>query len=117
MQNFRFEDLDKKDFLLAFGLWIVMEVVSFVIFPGIRLINPAGRLGAWFALSLPLGLGGAFLVGASSRFVAAANERAPGRTKTWLNWLGQFGGWIGLAGVMFPLVTVMIEFLTKAFAK
>lgn len=117
MSNFSFDDLWRKDFLKGFVLWIVIEIVSFLILPGIGAIQPGDRLKFWFGLSVPLGLGGAFLIGGSSRFVAIMNERAASGSKTILSLLGQFGGSIGLAGVVFPFVMVAGEFLAKILVK
>lgn len=109
MNNFSFDELQKKDLLTALGLWLVVEAVSFVLFPTLGLIDPGARLRTWFLLSLPFGLGGAALVSMSSRFVAAAGER--GQRKL-ASLIGQFGGWFGLAGIMFPFVVVCIEFFS-----
>lgn len=117
MSNFSFDDLWRKDFLKGVGLWIVIEIVSFLILPGIGAIEPGDRLKFWFGLSIPLGLGGAFLLGGSSRFVAIMNERASSSSRTVLSFLGQFGGSIGLAGIVFPFVMVASEFLAKIFVK
>jgi hypothetical protein len=112
MNNFSLDDLAKKDFFVCIGIWIALEVVSFVIFPSFRLIQPGDRLQSWFLMSLPLGILGAFMVGASSRYMAISNERDPGNARTLRIWLGQLIGGLGLAGVAFPLLMVMIEFFT-----
>lgn len=117
MSNFSFDDLLRKDFLRGLALWIVIEVVSFLILPGIGAIEPGERLKVWFSLSIPLGLGGAFLLGGSSRFVALINERAASGRKKALSLIGQFSGSIGLAGIIFPFVMVASEFLAKIFVK
>lgn len=117
MSNFSFDDLWRKDFLKGIVLWIVIEIVSFLILPGIGAIQPGDRLKFWFGLSIPLGLGGSFLLGGSSRFVALMNERASSGRKKVLSLLGQFSGSIGLAGIVFPFVMVTGEFLAKIFAR
>ncbi len=109
MNNFSFNDLQKKDLLTALGLWLVVEVVSFVLFPTLGLINPGARLRTWFLLSVPFGLGGAALLSLSSRFVASAGERSSRKLSALL---GQFGGWIALAGIMFPFFVVCLEFFS-----
>ena len=117
MSNFSFDDLWRKDFLKGVGLWVFIEIVSFLILPGIGAIQPGDRLKFWFGLSIPLGLGGAFLLGGSSRFIALMHERAVSSNKMILSLLGQFGGSIGLAGIVFPFVMVAGEFLAKIFVK
>lgn len=117
MSNFSFDDLLRRDFLRGIGLWIVIEIISFLVLPGIGAIQPGERLKVWFSLSIPLGIGGALLLGGSSRFVALTNERAASGSKTLLSLLGQFGGTIGIAGILFPFVMVAGEFLAKIFEK
>lgn len=117
MSNFSFDDLWRRDFLRGLGLWIVIEIVSFLLLPGLGAIQPGDRLKFWFGLSIPLGIGGALLLGGSSRFVALTNERAASGSKTLLSLLGQFGGSIGIAGILFPFIMAAGEFLAKIFAR
>ncbi|MBW4419104.1 MAG: hypothetical protein KME13_07720 [Myxacorys californica WJT36-NPBG1] len=113
MNNFSFDELQRKDLFIALGLWLVVELVSFVFFPIVGLINPGDKLKAWFIISVPLGVGGAILIGASSRFLAAFHETARKEYKRLYGFLGQFGGWIGLAGILFPLFMVCVEFFSR----
>jgi hypothetical protein len=117
LNYFSFAELGRKDFLTGLTLWVVLEFFSFVILPALGAIAPGERLKIWFSLSIPLGLGGAFLLGASSRFVAITNERAASSNKLLLSILGQFGGWIGLAGILFPFVMVTTEFFARTLAR
>lgn len=109
MSNFSFDELQKKDLLTALGLWLVVEIVSFVLFPTVGLISPGARLRTWFLLSVPFGLGGAALVSMSSRFMATAGYRPQRKLSTLI---GQFGGWFGIAGILFPFVMVCMEFFS-----
>ncbi|NET38515.1 MAG: hypothetical protein F6K19_42065 [Cyanothece sp. SIO1E1] len=109
------DELARKDFVSALGLWIPLEFVSFVVLPAIQIIQPGSRLQSWFLASLPLGVGGAFLVAISSRFMALMNKRSVSRNRTMELWLGQIVGWLGLVGIGFPLIMAMLEFFTKAF--
>jgi len=112
LNYFSFAELGRKDFLTGLILWIVLELFSFVILPAVGAINPGERMKIWFSLSIPLGIGGAFLLGASSRFIAVTNERAAS-SKLLLSIFGQFGGWIGLAGILFPFVMATSEFFAR----
>lgn len=113
-----FDELGRKDFLSALALWVVIEIVSFLLLPGLGAIQPGDRLKYWFYLSLPLGIGGAFLVGASSRFIAMTHEKSANvNSRMVLSILGQFGGWFGLAGILFPFVMVVGEFFARIFPR
>jgi hypothetical protein len=116
MQQSPLEDLQNKDFWTSLALWLGIEIISFVIFPILGLINPGERIRIWFLTSIPLGLGGAFLISASSRFLAGGSgQRATTRSsKSLAATLGQFGGGIGLAGILYPFVMVIFEYMAKA---
>jgi hypothetical protein len=76
------------------------------------------RLTTWFWLSLPLGIGGALLLAASSRFVAISHERGGHReAKSLKSIIGQFGGIFGLVGILFPLIMVVGDFIGRSFGK
>ncbi len=109
-----FESLSRKDAISAFLLWLFMAFMGFILLPTLGVIRPEGRLFIWIATGIPLGLGGAILVGASSEFVASANRAEPGLTKQALIWAGQAAGWLGLMGVMYPVLMVALEFFAKA---
>jgi hypothetical protein len=114
---FRELSLAEKDFLVALGLWLVLEGVGFFLAPRFGLIDPGERLMHWFFVSMPVGIVGAILIGASSQAVDAFNHRKTGTQKLMLIFLGQVAGGVGLAGVMFPLVMVLLEFLVKTFTE
>lgn len=110
MNYFSLNELQRKDLLTALGLWLTIELVSFVLFPMLGLIDPDARLRTWFLISVPLGVGGAILIGASSRSMAVLSEKGSKRTRLIQTWMAQFGSWVGLAGIMFPFVMVCREF-------
>ncbi len=110
MNNFYLNEIQRKDLFTALTLWIVVELVSFIFFPAVGLINPGVRLRAWFVISVPLGVGGAILISATSRFLAVMNDSIKREYRFIYGFLGQFGGWIGLAGVLFPFLMVCVEF-------
>jgi hypothetical protein len=114
MNNFYLDEIQRKDLFTALSLWVTVELVSFILFPALGLIQPAGAtLRAWFFLSVPFGIGGAILISMTSRFLAVMNDKIQREYRFIYAFLGQFGGWIGLAGVMFPFLMVCIEFFTK----
>ncbi len=110
MNYFSFDELQRKDLLTALGLWLTIEAVSFVLFPMLGLVDSGARLRAWFLLSVPLGVGGAVLIGASSRSMAVLGEKGRKRARLIQTLIAQFGGWLGLAGILFPFVMVCGEF-------
>jgi hypothetical protein len=113
MNNFSFDEIQRKDLFIALGLWVVVECIGFWFFPVTGLISPGEKLKGWFWLSLPLGIGGALLLSSSSRFMALANERQSDSTKSIFQFLGQFGGWIGLAGILYPMWMACVEFFSN----
>jgi len=116
MNNFSFDDLGRKDLLIGLLIWIVIELVSFVLLPAIGMVAYSDRLRTWFILSLPFGIGGAVLMGLSSRFIAITHDRGS-TSKTMLSFLGQLAGGLGLAGIVFPFVLVFIEIFIRIFSQ
>ncbi len=113
MSRFSLDDLQRKDFVSALTLWVVAEFIGLLLFPALGVINPGPKLKTWFAWSIPLGIGGALLIPLCSRFVAITNDRQASKDSKMLgSILGQLGGWLGLAGVVYPLVVASIEFFT-----
>ncbi len=111
--RFSFGDQSNKDFRACLGAWVVMEIVGFGIMPLIKVV-PSENVGRWFLLSLPLGLGGAFLVGLTSDFVnRSQSDDFVGSRRAW-SWIGQIGSWFGLAGVGFPMI-IAITYLLRSF--
>lgn len=116
MTNFSFNELSRKDLRIALTLWGVIMFISFVVMPLFQVVQFGTRLLSWFWLSLPLGIGGALLLTASSRFVAISHDRGGHReTKSLKSMIGQLGGILGLAGILFPLLVVVTDFLTRSF--
>jgi len=116
MSNFTVDELAKRDFFNCLGVWIVLEFASFILLPRIGLIDPVNRLQAWLYTSVPLGIAGAILSAASSRFLAIANDRYTGSQKSSRMLMGQIMGGIGLVALIFPLLFVVVEFFAKISA-
>ncbi|MBD1862908.1 MULTISPECIES: hypothetical protein [Trichocoleus] len=115
--SFTLEDITQRDFFVALGIWVILEVLGLVLFPALGLIQPGDRLNGWIATSVPVGVIGAFLVGASSQYINVTVDRADRTNKPLQILLGQAVGWLGLAGVLFPLLVVAVEFFTKTLGK
>jgi predicted benzoate:H+ symporter BenE len=113
MNNFSLDEIQRRDLFTSLVLWVIAEFVGFLLFPSLDLINPGAlKLRNWFVLSIPLGLGGAFLIAISSRFVANAVSRTSGSSRSFAVILGQVAGWLGLAGVLYPLIMALHYFFT-----
>jgi asparagine N-glycosylation enzyme membrane subunit Stt3 len=110
-----FEELGQKDFMTGLLLWVVIEAISFGLLPALGAIQPGDRMRLWLSISVPLGLGGAFLLGMSSRFVAITSERSSSDTKSLNTILGQSMGWLAMIGILFPFFTATGEFFAKSF--
>jgi len=113
MTKIPFEAIDlnlaRKDFFSALGVWFVLEVFSFLLLPGFRLIPIENQQSTWLAMSVPLGFIGAALIGICSQLIFICQEYLHGGNKKLWLWLGQLGGWLGLAGIGFPLAIVGLE--------
>lgn len=110
MNRFFLNEITRRDFWYALGLWAGLEVFSFILCPLMGLFPLRDRSLTWFLISLPLGVSGAFLVAASSRFVVVTNHRRRSLIKTLEVWVAQAIGWMGLLGIAFPLLMVALEF-------
>lgn len=108
MNFFSFDELRRKNLLIALGLWLTIESVSFVLFPAIGLIDPSVRLRTGFLISVPLGVGGAVLIAATQSPVL--NHKRSNRPRSIQPLIIELSGWVGLAGILFPFVIVCSEF-------
>jgi hypothetical protein len=114
MRNTSLDNVQRKDLITSLILWGVAEFVGFVMFPALELIkvNPE-VMRNWFLLSLPIGLGGVLLMVASSRLVLSIYDRPNNNFKSLSSILAGAAGWLAVAGLLYPLIVVCIEFFTK----
>lgn len=114
MSKFPFEEIDlesvQKDFFSALLSWIVLSIFCFVLLPKFSLIKAGNKQLAWFIASIPPGVTGAILVGVCSEFIRLCQEHYHGRNRKPLIWLGTLVGWLGLAGTIYPLVIIGLQF-------
>ncbi len=115
MSNFSLKEAAKRDFLTSLGLWAAIEVISFGICPAIGIVRPEERFRLWFSWSIPLGIGGAFLIALSSQLMADNYTQAPSNNRVFMTWVAQIGGWLGIVGILFPFMMVSTEFLAQSF--
>jgi hypothetical protein len=109
------DNVQRKDLITSVGLWVVAEFVGFVMFPALQLIKPEGAtMRNWFLTSLPLGLGGILLMVASAKVVIANNE-SDHQLKTFAAIGLALAGWLAVAGILYPLWVVCIEFFGQSW--
>lgn len=116
-------ELAKKDLFVCLGIWLALEVISFGILPAIGFQQPGLDTDPWFLFSLPLGIGGAFLMASSTqlrdsgfrhtetRSVAAhqSSRRLPAPL------LATFAAWLGLLGMAYPILVMSFKVFTGIF--
>lgn len=104
----------EKDWFRSLGIWVLLEGLCFGLAPYYGLIAPGDRWQNWFLLSIPAGIIGAILIAFSSQSVEHLNNQRTSPSKMPLIFLGQLIGGVGLAGILFPLMMVFLEFVSKA---
>ncbi|WAL60313.1 hypothetical protein [Thermocoleostomius sinensis] len=109
-------ELARKDLFTCLGAWLALELVCFGLLPGIGLNRSNVNIEPWFIASIPLGIGGAFLLASSTHFLEGD------RPETW--WqkrLTQVSAvlvsWAGLLGISFPLLVMSLLIFIELFAQ
>lgn len=110
------DTLAKRDFLISLGIWIALESVTFAFLPILGMVHLRDNQG-WLLASLPLGIGGAFLVGVGSRF-AIFSHRRPSKIIQFLQMVMASGiSLLGILGIAFPTLVASIGIFTKIFSR
>ncbi len=102
--------LARKDSLNAFIIWFFLEGLNFLL--NLLVPNPLmaerSKLIAWLVLSVPMGLVGSVLVGASSLLLKNIQEQVdrahPNKRAMLIS--AQAVGWAGLVGISLPILMV-----------
>lgn len=90
-------------------LWLVFELLCFLILPLLGAITLGDGAGNWFALSVFFGVGGSLLFAISSEISLDAFRRQK-RFNRFLQFFAALPfSWVGLAGVAFPLFTISLR--------
>lgn len=114
--KFSFEEVDlfltQQDTLSALVVWIVLEGLSFLLLPSFQLIPGEQKQLTWLVLSGTLGVAGAVMIGISSGLIKYYHDKLPkrGSNKQFLVGIAQAVSWLGLVGVGFPIIVVILEF-------
>jgi hypothetical protein len=110
------DELARRDLMTCLGIWLALEIVGFGLLPAIVSSSPA-QMENWFLLSLPLGIGGAFLTASGTQLFAHAIVQEARIQKRLFYLLSGLSSWLGLVGIGFPLVVIValvsIELLTR----
>lgn len=104
-------ELVRKDLLTSLGTWLALEIVCFGFLPAIGVGRSQINLEPWLILSLPLGIGGAFLLASGTQLITRLQ-----RDDRWQRLATRVSGvllsWIGLMGIGFPiLITTALLFV------
>lgn len=106
--------LAKKDLFICLGIWLALEAVSVGIVPAIGLSQPGLALNLWHIVSVPMGIGGAFLLAYATQLTTS--DAAPGsRRRVSRPQLASLSSWAGLAGIGFPLLVISVQIFTHLF--
>ncbi|MGB7415102.1 MAG: hypothetical protein WA902_12930 [Thermosynechococcaceae cyanobacterium] len=110
-----FENIDlfltQQDTLSALLVWAVFEGLSFLLLPTFVIIAGEHQRLTWILLSGSLGVTGSVLIGISSGLIQHYHNKLPkrGTNKQMLINAAQAMSWVGLVGVGFPLIVIIIE--------
>ncbi|MDX2215071.1 MAG: hypothetical protein SFY66_17420 [Oculatellaceae cyanobacterium bins.114] len=107
--------LARKDFLTSLGIWMALEMISFVFLPALGLVEPNSNLQSWFYATFPLGITGALLIGFGSGFIAVSNRYGTRLVKALKTLLGEIISLIGIVGIAFPLLVGCMELFAGIF--
>lgn len=109
-------DLVRKDFFVALGIWLALTLVCFVILPFLNLTEPWPKLQPWFLLSLFAGIGGAIFTASSTQINQFLKTQDFFLNKPKLRaLLVSLVAWLGLLGIGFPLYVMSLQIFGKLF--
>lgn len=112
-------ELARKDLLTCLGIWLALEIVGFGLLPAIGLGRSSLNIEPWLVASLPLGIGGAFLLSSSTQISSKLGRLHPeNRSQTSAMKLSSFFlSWLGLIGIGFPLVITTALICVEIFSR
>ncbi|NJR58430.1 MAG: hypothetical protein HC769_05940 [Cyanobacteria bacterium CRU_2_1] len=110
--------LARRDLFVCLGIWLALETICFALLPALKFDQSGGKSELWFIISLPLGIGGAFLMASSTQLalVSQTEPRLPRSKKLGLSLLAFLSSWAGLLGIGFPLLFMSIQIFNQLFA-
>jgi hypothetical protein len=109
-------ELVRKDFFVALGIWLALELICFAILPLLNLTEPWPKLQPWFLLSLFFGIGGAIFTASSTQVNQFLKTQDFFLSKPKLRaFLVSLVAWLGLLGIGFPLFVISLQIFGKLF--
>lgn len=109
-------ELVRRDFFVALGIWLALELISFAILPLLNLTEPWPKLQPWFWLSLFCGIGGAIFTASSTQINQFLKTQEFFLNKPKLrSLLVSLVAWLGLLGIGFPLFVISLQIFGKLF--
>lgn len=108
-----FDELSHKDFRVGLVMWLGIEVLSFLVLPVLIGGPSPAVLKDMLMPSIIFGVGGAWLMGYASRFIAITHERNLATdSRSILSILAQAVSWVAVAGILYPFIVVVGEFFS-----
>ncbi len=120
MRRFSSGENQRRDLVTSLTLWVGAELVGLLFLPLIvEGFDPSWRLRRiWFPWSLIYGIGGMFLFVISSWLMTWTGDReGDGDSKKIKAIFAQGLGWLGLVGVLYPLIMFFTTFFALKFGK
>lgn len=107
-------ELARRDLLTCFGVWLALEIVGFGLLPAVGLARSEVNTEPWLVVSLPLGIGGAFLLASSTQLLGRVHqENHPHPILMKLS--STLLSWMGLIGIGFPILITTALILVEIF--
>lgn len=116
MDRFTLDALAKKDLFVCMGIWLALEIVSFAMLPALRLVPEKSAIDNWFIGSLPLGIGGAFLLASSTQLSLLLLSPGYLPNRRLFRHLVPLISWLGLLGIAFPLLFLSLILFANLFS-
>jgi hypothetical protein len=109
-------ELARKDLLTCLGIWLALEIVCFGLLATTGLARSQFNAEPWLIVSLPLGIGGAFLLASSTQIIETPRQTDRPHTRAKYLSGALFSG-LGLVGIGFPILVSSTLIFVEIFAR
>jgi len=112
-------ELVRRDLLTCLGIWLALEIVGFGLLPAVGLGRSKVNIEPWLVASLPLGMGGAFLLASSTQILRKLTRRPQENRfqNITIRLSGILLSWVGLIGIGFPIVITTALICVEIFSR